>query len=98
VELTNSQYSKIVRTVDVQLQRIVPKWVKEKEYALTFACANNECKDEPIHFYTDEELMFKLKQSVTCSKSRKFDLTESHLMWLEELESGKHDHVSPEAG
>ena len=69
----------IVSTIDVQLQRVVPRWMKEREYRFSFKCSNDQCSSEPLHFFTDQDLLHAV--DVTCSGGNGSSLSKSQLVW-----------------
>ncbi len=72
----------IVSTLDVQLQRIVPQWMKKGDYKFTFRCENDACSRQELHFFTDQDIIFKSNyKNVKCLYREKSSLEDSHLMW-----------------
>ena len=69
----------IVSTLDVQLQRIVPRWIKERRYNFTFQCNNIECSPTKHFFVSD--IPFSEMVHVECSQERRSTLTSSQLLW-----------------
>lgn len=50
----------IASTLDVQLQRVVPRWLENREFNFTFACQNEICLSHlsnKIHFFSEENLL-----------------------------------------
>ena len=79
--IDESLYFHIASTIDVQLQRIVPRWMEEREFTFTFACKNGFC-GEKLHFLTDKDLIFKSNEIVTCSNEIQSHLLPSQTVWL----------------
>jgi hypothetical protein len=72
----------IASTLDVQLQRIVPRWLKEREFNITFECENEECDSSAYrHFFTNEDILFQSEGEVTCSNGMKSSLKPTHVKW-----------------
>ena len=82
--IDESLYFRIVSTIDVQLQRIVPRWMEEREFTFTFACKNSFCLtfERKLHFLTDKDLIFKSNQLATCSNGIQTLLLPSERVWL----------------
>ena len=74
-------YFRIAATIDVQLQRIVPRWFRKKEFNLTFKCETEACSIYPVHFLSIESLLSEPEYEVECSKGPKTSLESSHLLW-----------------
>ena len=70
----------IAATIDVQLQRIVPRWFRKKEYKLTFKCENGSCPSSPVHFLSIGSLFSEPEREVKCSKGIT-SLTSSYRHW-----------------
>jgi hypothetical protein len=72
----------IVSTLDVQLQRIVPRWLEEREFNITFECENEECDfSASRHFLTDKDILFQSESEAECSNGRKTSLKPAHVKW-----------------
>ena len=80
-ECRSDIYFLIAATIDVQLQRIVPRWFRKKEYKLTFKCENKSCPSYPVHFLSIESLFSKPENEVECSKGLITSLTSYHRRW-----------------
>ena len=79
--IDESLYFHIASTIDVQLQRIVPRWMEEREFTFTFACNNGSC-EKKLHFLTNKDLIFKSNEIVTCSNGIQSQLLPSQTVWL----------------
>jgi hypothetical protein len=80
--LEQDVFSHIVSTLYVQLQRIVPRWLNEREFNITFECENKECDSSASrHFFTDEDIFLRTESEVKCSNGRKTDLKPTHVKW-----------------
>ena len=73
-------FSHIASTLDVQLQRIVPRWVEEREFAITFECDNELCKSS-THFFIDKNILLQSGSKVKCFNQRSSLLKPSHIKW-----------------
>ncbi len=88
-------YFNIVSTLDVQLQRIVPRWFKKQEYDFTFQCRNERCISNPDilsndkHFFSTKDLLFHPNvKDVQCSNGENSSLENSHLIWFPAVNYG----------
>ena len=86
-------YFLIAATIDVQLQRIVPRWFRKKEYKLTFKCENKSCPSSPVHFLSIGSLFLEPKYEVECSEGLIASLTSFHHHWYKN-KSEDHGKVS----
>ena len=89
-ECSSDMYFHIAATIDVQLQRIVPRWFRKKEYNLTFKCENESCPSNPVHFLSIENLFSKPEYEVECSNGFNTPLKSSHLGWYKNVDSKDH--------
>ena len=81
-EVTEQLLSRIVVTLDVQLQRIVPRWLENREFRFTFACNQDACADIPLHFLASLDLVkYDGSLQATCSKNKISVLKQSQLIW-----------------
>ena len=89
-------YFRIASTIDVQLQRIVPRWMEEREFTFTFACKNSSCfvLEKKLHFLTDKDLIFKSNKVVTCSNGFQTQLLPSQTMWLKDQQNSSNGESS----
>ena len=69
----------IVSTLDVQLQRIVPRWINERRYNFTFECNNIECSPTKHFFISDIPISERVH--FECSQKRRSTVTSSQLLW-----------------
>ena len=76
-------YFHIASTLDVQLQRIVPRWIENKEFTITFLCKNKTCSTQSSHFVSGKDVIFQSGNFVTCSSGSKFQLHQSQEVWLQ---------------
>ena len=75
-------YFNVASTLDVQLQRVVPRWIENKEFALTFLCSSEACLPRSPHFVSGKDVIFESNKFVTCSIGSKFQLHRSQEIWL----------------
>ena len=75
-------YFNVASTLDVQLQRIVPRWIRNKEFTLTFLCNSEACLPRSHHFVSGKDVIFESDAFVTCSSESKFQLHQSQEIWL----------------
>ena len=75
-------YLHIASTLDVQLQRVVPLWIKNKEFTLTFLCSSEACLPQPPHFVSGKDVIFQSDKFVTCSNGSQFQLRQSQEIWM----------------
>ena len=75
-------YFHIASTLDVQLQRIVPRWIENKEFTLTFLCSSEACLTQSPHFVSGKDVIFQSSELFTCSKKSEFQLRQSQKIWL----------------
>ena len=87
-------YFLIAATIDVQLQRIVPRWFRKKEFNLTFKCENESCLSCPVHFLSIKSIFSKPEYEVACSKGLNTSLTSSHLHWYMNVDPEDHSKFS----
>ena len=80
--ISNDLYFDIASTLDVQLQRIVPRWTENKEFTLTFLCRSEVCLPQSFHFVSGKDVIFQSDKFVTCSNGSKFHLHRSQEVWL----------------
>ena len=75
-------YYHILSTLNVQLQRIVPRWLEEREFDLTLACNNSSCSASNVkHFYIIKKLMLE-SSTCECSNQQVSELKKSELAWF----------------
>ena len=75
-------YFNVASTLDVQLQRVVPRWIENKEFTLTFLCGSKACLPRSPHFVSGKDVIFESDEFVTCSSGSKFQLHQSQEKWL----------------
>ena len=75
-------YFNVASTLDVQLQRVVPRWIENKEFTLTFLCGSKACLPRSPHFVSGKDVIFESEEFVTCSSGSKFQLHQSQEKWL----------------
>ena len=83
-------YFRIAATIDVQLQRIVPRWFRKKEFNLTFKCENKSCLSCPVHFLSIKSLFSEPEYEVACYNGLNTQLSSSHLNWYMNVDPKDH--------
>ena len=87
--LSEDIYYHILSTLNVQLQRIVPRWLEEREFNLTLACNNSSCSASNIkHFYVIKKLMLESNRC-ECSNQQVSELKKSELAWFQKQEASE---------
>ena len=71
----------IITTLDVQLQRVVPRWMEERQFRLTFACDNPTCAAQPPHYFTNIDIPVKFSSEGKCSNYKTIALEPSQEVW-----------------
>ena len=71
----------ICSTLDVQLQRIVPRWIKHRGFDLTCMCTNNKCSLEE-HFLAPKTLSMLTNHEVECTKGVKSLIKPAQARWF----------------
>ncbi len=79
-------YSSIVSTLNVQLQRIVPRWIEDRSFDFTVACINEQCSFHEDHFLLPNQ-PFELNQEVECVNGEKSLIKPSFLVSSTECEN-----------
>ena len=79
-------YFRILSTLNVQLQRSVPRWMKKREFYFSFPCINHNCCPDSqvmqeLHFFTNKDLLFVSDRLVKCSNGEESSLLPSQMMW-----------------
>ena len=85
--LSEDIYYHISSTLNVQLQRVVPRWLEQREFDLTLACNNSSiyisCSASNIkHFYVIKKLMLE-SNTCECSNQQVSELNKSELAWFQ---------------
>ena len=80
VDIDEDTYFVIASTLEVQLQRIVPLWIKKKGFNMTFDCHNNTCSSE-IHFFSNNNILFEFTDKMLCSNKNYSFLDSSQKKW-----------------
>ena len=80
--IADNLYFHIASTLDVQLQRIVPRWIENKEFTITFLCKSNTCLTQSSHFVSGKDVIFQSDKFVNCSGGSRFQLHPSQAVWL----------------
>ena len=87
--LSEDIYYHILSTLNVQLQRIVPRWLEEREFDLTLACNNSSCSASNIkHFYVIKKLMLE-SNTCECSNQQVSELKKSELAWFQKQKASE---------
>ena len=71
----------VLSTLNVQLQRIVPRWLEKKEFDLTFVCTNETCSSTAEHFYSIKKLTLE-SDVCECTYGQENKLKDSELIWF----------------
>ena len=79
IDIDEDVYFQIASTLEVQLQRIVPLWMKKKGFNMTFDCKNN-CSTE-IHFFSNDNILFESTDQMICSSKNSSFLNSSQKKW-----------------
>ena len=79
IYLDEDIYFQIASTLEVQLQRIVPLWMKKKGFNMTFDC-KNDCSAE-IHFFSNDNILFESTDKMLCSSENSSFLDSSQKKW-----------------
>ena len=79
IDIDEDVYFQIALTLEVQLQRIVPLWMKKKGFNMTFDCKNN-CSTE-IHFFSNDNILFESTDKMLCSSENSSFLHSSQKKW-----------------
>ena len=87
--LSEDIYYHILSTLNVQLQRIVPRWLEEREFDLTLACNNSSCSaSNTKHFYVMKKLVLE-SNMCECSNRQVGELKKSELVWFQKQKASE---------
>ena len=89
--LSEDIYYHILSTLNVQLQRIVPRWLEKREFDLTLACKNKSCSSTAKHFYSIKKLTLE-SDICKCSNGLSNELEKSELIWFRSETVSKKSH------
>ena len=89
--LSEDIYYYILSTLNVQLQRIVPRWLEKREFDLTLACKNKSCSSTAKHFYSIKKLTLE-SDIYECSNGLSNELEKSELIWFRSETVSKKSH------
>ena len=84
-------YYHILSTLNVQLQRIVPRWLEKREFDITLACKNESCSSTTKHFYSIKKLTLE-SDVCECSNGLSNELEKSEMIWFRSETASKKSH------
>ena len=65
-----------------KLQRVVPRWMKDRQFKFTFACCNASCTGDSLHFLDNIDIpALELNNEGRCSRKKISILKKSQMVW-----------------